>query len=70
MYMDSSCLARITVNKLRRVRMLGFSVETLSPDPQCMSVLFMEMFITQGPRRVVFALSTHYNELVNTAQTV
>jgi hypothetical protein len=39
MYMDSSYLASITVNKLRRVRIFGFLVETLSPNPQCMRTL-------------------------------
>ncbi len=29
--MDSSCLASITVNKLRRVRIFSFLVESLTP---------------------------------------
>jgi hypothetical protein len=37
MYMDSSCFASITVNKLRRVRIFGHLVETLSPNQQFMN---------------------------------
>ena len=39
MYMDSSYLASVTINKLRRVRIFGFLVEPLSPNPQCMRTL-------------------------------
>ena len=39
MYMDSSYLARYTKNKLRRIRIFGFKVETLSPNPQCILVI-------------------------------
>ena len=35
-YMDSSLFARDFVSDIRRVCIFGFSMETLSPSPQCM----------------------------------
>ena len=39
MYMDSSLFARDFVSDIRRVCIFGFSMETLSPSPQCMRTL-------------------------------
>ena len=39
LYMDSSCLASNIQSNLSRVRIFGFLVETLSPNPQCMRTL-------------------------------
>ena len=38
--MDSACLASITMTKLRRVRIFGFKVESLSPNSQFINGCF------------------------------
>jgi hypothetical protein len=62
-YMHTSYLACITINKLRHVRISGFLMETLSPNPQCMQIQNHRLVIIQCPRRPV----TDYQAVNNTA---